>query len=382
MARPVVSQAAEDLYVSLLPLAYADAQYDWPLLKYCEANAGLLQEVKTYTDLNGTPPWSSIVDVERAPFKALPWLGQLAGQISPNRQVGETDQQYEDRLRQYIRDTPGFKRGSPGGMAAAAQQFLTGTKTVYFRERDTSPYHLTINTRKLETPVEDWAATNILPNGGFEASVANWGTTNCSNLATQAGLPARFGTYYGLHTSSAAGAFGPNSTGTISGATLGRIFTASVYVRGTGVTIGKTFTLTINETGGASGTAGNSGTVTLSADWQRISVTRTLTANDRTGVQLVPSVTAAAAGEVFHLDGAQVEENQLATPYIETNSGPVSRAAGNGPIGAALRAQKPAGIIMVYATITGQDWQNVVNTYATWTAVAAAYATINALENG
>jgi hypothetical protein len=37
---------------------------------------------------------------------------------------------------------------------------------------------------------------------------------------------------------------------------------------------------------------------------------------------------------------------------------------------------------MVYATITGQDWQNVVNIYATWTAVAAAYATINALENG
>ena len=99
-------------------------------------------------------------------------------------------------------------------------------------------------------------------------------------------------------------------------------------------------------------------------------------------VQLVTSVTAAGLGEIFHLDGAQVEENQLATPYIETNSGPASRTAGNGPVGSALRAQKPAGIIMVYATITGQDWQNVVNTYATWTAVAAAYATINALENG
>jgi hypothetical protein len=48
---------------------------------------------------------------------------------------------------------------------------------------------------------------------------------------------------------------------------------------------------------------------------------------------------------------------------------------------AALAKQKPAGIILSYATITGATWQFVNTTYASWTAVKAAFLTWNGVRN-
>lgn len=146
MAKPIVSEAAEELYEILKPLAYADEALDWPLLTFCEAIAGPLQQVKDYSD------WSKVLDIDRSPYEALPWLAQFVGVVSPAKTMAETEAQHEARIREYIRATPGFQRGAPSALIATAQQYLTGTKTVYVRERDTSPYHVTVNTRTSETP--------------------------------------------------------------------------------------------------------------------------------------------------------------------------------------------------------------------------------------
>src|SRR5688572_15738151 len=127
MPRPIVSQAAEDLYAILSPLAYADESNDWALLNFCEAFIGLLQQVLDYT---ADPPWSSIVDIDRADLKALPWLAQMVGvQAPPRDSATESDEAYTERMREYIRSTPGFYRGSPDAIRAAAALYLTGTKT-------------------------------------------------------------------------------------------------------------------------------------------------------------------------------------------------------------------------------------------------------------
>ena len=150
--RPEVTQAAEDLYEILKPLAYLDEFLGWPLLIMCEALANPLQEVNDYVGPDGDISWSSILDVDTAPYEALPWLAQLVGLDAPKILVGETLPQHENRIRNYIRATPGFYRGSRGAITAAAQQFLLGTKAVYFHERDAGAYHITVNTRTTETP--------------------------------------------------------------------------------------------------------------------------------------------------------------------------------------------------------------------------------------
>jgi hypothetical protein len=146
--RPVVSQAAEDLYAALGPWAKADTDAAvWTLLELCEAIAGRLQKIEDVIRDDPTtndPGWSIIMDVDRAPSEWLGWLAQFAGvRLLPG--LSDADQ----RIR--IKNTDGFKRGTPTAIVAAAQAFLTGTKTVYLTERHGSAYRLTVATKAAET---------------------------------------------------------------------------------------------------------------------------------------------------------------------------------------------------------------------------------------
>jgi hypothetical protein len=146
------------------------------------------------------------------------------------------------------------------------------------------------------------------------------------------------------------------------------------------VAIGTLATILLEERGGASGAAADAAAIVLTNDWQRMTVTRTIVQNDRTSLRLYAESN--ISGAVTHLDGAQVEEKSAATPYIETNGAPASRLTGFGPVGSILKAQKPGGIILTYEVIDGQDWQNVIDTQASWTSTMAAYGTIDLLEEG
>src|SRR5437764_7240325 len=99
------------------------------------------------------PGWSALVDLDRCPDVALPWLAQLVGvRLLP----GSTP----DEQRARIASTDGFRRGTRDAMIAAARATLTGAGTVILRERDGDPvaepidyaYRLTAITYADETP--------------------------------------------------------------------------------------------------------------------------------------------------------------------------------------------------------------------------------------
>lgn len=144
--RPVVTTAAGRIYAAIRPLTLLDASLGYPLLRFVDGPGFLLQRLHDLIeDQVGRPGWSTIVDVDVAPPDALPWLAQLVGVRLPASLTVE-------QRRAMIRDTPGFARGTPAALRAAAQRFLIGTKRVDIIERDGSPYRLRVHTYRTETP--------------------------------------------------------------------------------------------------------------------------------------------------------------------------------------------------------------------------------------
>lgn len=144
--RPAVGSYAERLYTDLAPFAYADESLGWPLLSMLGAIGDPFQLVSDLaSDSDDGPGWSALLDVDRAPAAALPWLAQFVG---VRLRAGLTPEAQRDLVRRGA----GHRRGSPAAMAAAAQEFLTGEKRVRIYERDGSAYRLTVVTYTAETP--------------------------------------------------------------------------------------------------------------------------------------------------------------------------------------------------------------------------------------
>lgn len=150
MVQPTLKSFAAEVYERIAPLAYDDANQAWSLANYISGIGEMFQVVEDYSrdqlvDGSFAPGWSQMVDINRVPTAALPWLAQFVGVRLP---AGLSDAEQRSR----IQHADGWKRGTPGSMIAIAQSYLTGTKTVLLRERDAGPYQLTINTRTSETP--------------------------------------------------------------------------------------------------------------------------------------------------------------------------------------------------------------------------------------
>lgn len=153
MTQPVPDSFASRLYAALEPMAFDDEANSWALLVYCIALGTMFQEIDDYASdgPNGEPGWSSLLDVDLTPLKALPWLGQFIG-VTVDQKLSEVDQ------RQQVSDAGGWRRGTPASLVGAAQPYLTGNKTVIMRERDpaASPaepaYGLSVITYTSETP--------------------------------------------------------------------------------------------------------------------------------------------------------------------------------------------------------------------------------------
>lgn len=145
-----ISEFGQEFYDALGAWARADLEDypagDGPLRIWCEAIGGRFQDVEDIIrDRPTGPGWSSVMDVDNAPVGWLGWLAQFIGvRLLPG--LAEAEQ------RARIKSTDGFKRGTPRAMVAAAQQYLTGAKTVYLIERHGSAYRATLATKVSETP--------------------------------------------------------------------------------------------------------------------------------------------------------------------------------------------------------------------------------------
>lgn len=114
------------------------------LLKWLAGIGNMVQQLLSLSadsyDLEGevAPGWSQVLDIERAPTVALPWLAQFVGVRFP-------DSFRDDEMRYAIRSETGFSRGTPASILAAVNKHLLPTFEATLVERDTSPYHLSIN---------------------------------------------------------------------------------------------------------------------------------------------------------------------------------------------------------------------------------------------
>jgi hypothetical protein len=92
--------------------------------------------------------WEVMLDPDRAPAKALPYLAQFVGERLP---VGLS----ENDARRWIRDAPNQRRGTVGSIVAAAKRRLIGDRLVTVVEREGGdPEALGVVTYLQETPSE------------------------------------------------------------------------------------------------------------------------------------------------------------------------------------------------------------------------------------
>ena len=151
MPEPVHTPLGERLRERTQPLAPNDELYGYAHAYLCEGIGRMLAQVAEVCDPEGDlPPLAPLLDIDLCPDWALPWLAQWVGVRLPSG-VSESE------ARALIRSVAGFSRGTPVAIEAALASVLTGTKTVFFRERDGSPYRLEVVTLTGETP--DPAAT-------------------------------------------------------------------------------------------------------------------------------------------------------------------------------------------------------------------------------
>lgn len=145
------------LYDMLAPLAEQDPTSGWSLLILCNAIGTGYQLVEDWVrDTPDGPGWSLLLDVDRCPPEALPWLAQLAGVRIPAGMTGDANR------RAWIKSTDGFSRGTRAALLGAARATLTGAQRLIFRERDGAAhghpaapdvaYYLTVYSYASETP--------------------------------------------------------------------------------------------------------------------------------------------------------------------------------------------------------------------------------------
>lgn len=134
----------ERAYKNLGPWARADE--NGHLLAYLKVLLDPLLDIDDIVrDSDTHVGWGTLMDVDAAPDWALPWLAQFVG-VSTIVGMDAASQ----RLR--IKQVAGFHRGTPAAIIAAAQQYLTGLRTVELYEREGSAWTFRLRTYLSETP--------------------------------------------------------------------------------------------------------------------------------------------------------------------------------------------------------------------------------------
>jgi hypothetical protein len=168
------------------------------------------------------------------------------------------------------------------------------------------------------------AATNLVTNGGFTTNTTGW-TAGGTNTVTRTTARAKFGA------ASAFLAYADNATLASFGITL----TAAAHSTEIWVYVPASYDGTdpeVQMTGFvvATGTLTANISLTTRDAWQRITVPNFVPdAGDIAGfLSIVENGTPPTVGRGIYIDGAQIEATASSTPYIETDGGTATRAAG------------------------------------------------------
>lgn len=158
---PVVMGQAPDTLALYDRMGWAqDEDVSGVLLQWLSGTAEMAQSLDSLTtdgyDRDGNPStgWSQVLDIDRCPTSWLPWLAQFVGVILDPTQR-------DDQMRYAIENPQGWSRGTPAAILATINQYLAPGYTAVLFERDSSPYHLTIE----------------IPTGGYV------GSTTCLQLS-------------------------------------------------------------------------------------------------------------------------------------------------------------------------------------------------------
>jgi hypothetical protein len=159
MIRPVVSQAAEEMYESLKAIAADDADNNWIILLTCEAlmRSNIQPIIELSRDTDQGVGWSKLMDLDRIRDEDLPYAAQFVG-VTTNPASTPAEN------RDLIVTRPPWKRGRPATLLAAVQATLTGTQRIELAERDTSAYHATITVYRAQVPDEDLTRAAVARN--------------------------------------------------------------------------------------------------------------------------------------------------------------------------------------------------------------------------
>jgi hypothetical protein len=160
MPRPEASPAAEEIYSALEPaFSQADPDNDFTTLRMCMAIvAGKIDLLWEYLidDVTNLPAFAILLDPERCPESALPWLSQFSG-------ADLTPEMTEEARRLAIQTPEAFSRGRLKSVEAVAKRRLTGTKAIVVTERYSgSAWRLRIETIEAETPDPEGTEADII----------------------------------------------------------------------------------------------------------------------------------------------------------------------------------------------------------------------------
>jgi hypothetical protein len=332
-------------------------------------------------DDDGNPGWSIILDLDRCPVEGLPWLAQLNGTVL-NTSLSESDQ------RAQILAAVGQKRGRPATIAAAIAPYLSGTKTVIMKERDpiacpTIPaYGLSVYTYRDETNPTDLDTTNLCDNGGFEINSTKWTYVGAAGGSI---VRDNHNQKFGSIALALITAGGINDSASYDSTTNdynpGDVVTVSAYIKSSSPGLLQNLQTNELDVSGAQLRFTSWPNVVTTGDWQRMTATMTLGASTRR-LQLYITEGAVQSIHTLWIDGVQMEKNPVATPYVDTNGTIASRALATGPLGAALRAAKPAGIILNYNAVDRGTYASLLASEASYSHILADYKTYEGVLTG
>ena len=398
--KPELAPTGERLRDRTAPLAPHDDRYGYAHAYLCGSLGAIFDEVAEVFDPEGDiPPMAPLLDPELCPDWALPWLAQFVGIVLP---AGIPP----DDARALIHSVYGFRRGTPAAMRAAAALYLTGTKTVNFRERDPDspdpPYTLEVVTLEDELPETDLPLTNEAPNPSFEIDLANWsaskgGTANAvlTTFARQNGWK-KVGSWSARYTATINAA---GSTHYVNATTPGvklpcvpnEWITATVSAKVLANT--SRITLSINWLTAAGGYISSSNAPSIEAgQFGVFDMTATAKAPATAGgFNLTVQISQVIGTADMYLDAATIARRSEPVAYGDgsmpgwTWSGaPHASASVRVPttlVRDALLALKPGGLILKYRGVAGWDYQEMTGEGGIYSALPTKFVSYRTLTN-